>query len=122
MRNVSQLESSKGARDLFSQAHGSLRQPKVREGACVLEARGGTQRIPYIGDGWANLQARGKKESQTQNLPQARESLMVGTVVGRLGRMKPPFFPLFSILEIKMSASFLDDPSKFSDCWPSPAR
>lgn len=96
MRNVSQLESSKGARDLFSQAHGSLRQPKVREGACVLEARGGTQRIPYIGDGWANLQARGKKESQTQNLPQARESVFDGGHgSGETWQNETPFLPPF---------------------------
>ena len=39
---------TKKARDLFSHACGSLRQPMVKEGACILEARGGTQKTLYI--------------------------------------------------------------------------
>lgn len=37
----------------------------------------------------------GKKESQMENMAQTRWFLMVGVIVGRLGKMKPPHFLLF---------------------------
>lgn len=64
----------------------------VRERVCILEARDETQKTLYIRDGWANIQARRKKEPQTKSgLSQRVFDGRHGG--GTLGRMKPPFPP-----------------------------